>query len=108
MNEHFGMGLIGFIIGLYLTCVVDWSVENSNKKLHESKDRLIKKQQEYIETLEYALMEYKKTGNRRVELYIHDIPDDPEAFELYLNRVYVPESVGENNVVFKQTGERHD
>jgi DNA-dependent RNA polymerase auxiliary subunit epsilon len=62
MIEHFGMVLIGFIIGLYITCVVDWSVENSNKKLHESKDRLIKKQQEYIETLEDALMDYKKAG----------------------------------------------
>jgi hypothetical protein len=62
MIEHFGMVLIGFIIGLYITCVVDWSVENSNKKLHESKDRLIKKQQEYIEILEDALMDYKKAG----------------------------------------------
>lgn len=43
-----------------------------------------------------------------VELYIHDIPDDPEAFELYLSRVYVPEPVGENNVVYKQAGEHHD
>ena len=47
--------MLGFWVGLLISCSIDKAERESNKSLHESKNRLIEKQQEYIETLEAML-----------------------------------------------------